>query len=111
MVLDHLGKHFDRRLEVVIVRRGCFDLGDEILGPSVLDLGLVMNVDVIGRLEEGGIENLLLDGGVNLQRITNLCRQFLFTFAVTRFLELLEPILDLPVVRLEKRNRIFLCLF
>ena len=80
---------------------------DQILGAVVLDLRLVVNVDVVRGLEKGGVENLFLDGGVNLQCLTDLRREFLLAFVVARLLELLEPFLDLAVIRLEKRDCIF----
>src|SRR5689334_6125147 len=63
-----------------------------------------MDVDVVRGLEERGVEDLLLDGGVNLQRVADLLREFLLAFIVARLLELREPFLDLAVIRLEKRD-------
>ena len=72
----------------------------------MLDLGLVMQILVLGRLEKRRVEDLFLDGGVHLERIADVGRELELAVVGARFLELLEPLLDLAVIRLQQRNRV-----
>src|SRR5690606_36442880 len=80
------------------------DLGDELLRAVVLDLGLVMDVRLARRFEEGRIEDLFLDDGVRLERSANLGREILLLLVGACFLALLEPLLDLPMIRFQERD-------
>ncbi len=106
MVLDHLGEDVDLRVEVLVPGAHLLDLGDELLRGVVLDLGLVVRVRVVGRLEEGGIEDLFLDERVDLERAADVVGELRLAFLLARLLELGEPLLDLPVVGLEEGDRI-----
>jgi hypothetical protein len=64
----------------------------------------VVNLLVFGCLEEGGVEDLLFDGRVHFQRVADFFREVELAFIVARLLELLEPLLDLAVVRLQQRD-------
>src|SRR5690606_12602297 len=72
----------------------------------VLDRSLVMNLGVLGGLEEGRIENLLLDLRMHSQCLADVARQLLLFRVGAGLLELFEPLLDLAMVRLEQRDRI-----
>jgi hypothetical protein len=106
MMLDHFREHLDLGVEVVVVRRRRLDLGDQFLRAFVLDLGLVMRVLVVGRVEKRRIENLFLDGGVDGERVADAGGQVLLALVIARLLELLEPLFDLAVIRLEQCNRV-----
>ena len=72
----------------------------------MLDLGLVMQILVIGGLEKRRIEDLFLDGGVHLERVADVGRELELAAIGARFFKLLEPVLDLAVIRLQQRNRV-----
>ena len=76
----------------------------------MLDLGLVMQILVLGRLDERRIEDLFLDRRVHRQRIADLGRELeLALIVVACLLELLEPLLHLAVIRLQQRDRVLAC--
>ena len=68
VMLDHLREHLDLGIEVIILRTGRLDLGDQFLGLGMLNPRLVMHVGVARALEECRVEYLLFDLGMNLQR-------------------------------------------
>jgi hypothetical protein len=101
VMLDHLGEHRDLGVEVVIVRRHALYLGDQLLRTRVLDYRLVVHILVLGCLKKGGIEDLLLDDGVHGERLADT-RSELLLFRLARFFKFREPVLDLPMIRLEQ---------
>src|SRR4051794_9867708 len=66
----------------------------------------MMNVFFLGRGEERGIEDLLFDLRVHFQGHADLLREIGLLRVRARFLELLEPVLDLAVIRLQELDRI-----
>ncbi len=82
------------------------DLGDQLLCTVVFDLGLMMDLQIIGCLQESRIEDLLLDRGVNLERVADLRGEFLLAVFIARLAELLEPVLDLAMIGFQKGDRV-----
>ena len=109
VVLDHLGQDRDPCVVVFVLRPGAFDDGDELLGAVVLDLGLVVRVLVFRRGEERRVEDFLLDRRVRPERPADLRSKGLLAAGEPRFLEFLEPLLDLAMVGLQQRDGIFRC--
>jgi hypothetical protein len=106
VMLDHLRQHFHFRIVVVVVRVRRLDLRDEILGAVVLHFRFVVDLLVIRRFEEGGIEDFLFDGGVHLECIADLRGEREFAIVIAGLLELFEPLLYLPMVGFEESDGI-----
>jgi len=64
----------------------------------VLDFGLVMNIFIIGGLQERRVEDLLLNLRVDPEGLANPSAQPLLTIIRPRGFELLEPLFDLPMI-------------
>ena len=106
VMFDHLGQHLDLRVEVLVVRARRVDLRNQLLRAVMLDLGLVMQILVIGGLEKRRVEDLFLDGGMHLECVADVGRELELAAIGARLFELLEPLLDLAVIRLQQRNRV-----
>ena len=72
----------------------------------MLDFRFVMQIFVFGGLEKRRVEDLFLDGGVHLECVADVGRELEFAAVGARFFKLLEPVLDLAVIRLQQRNRV-----
>jgi len=108
VVLDHLREHLDLGVVVLVVGAGGLDFGNELLCAVVFDLGLVMDLEVLGGGKESRIENLFLDHRVNLERIADLGGEHLLALVVPCLLELREQRFRLAMVFLEQCDRVLL---
>jgi len=106
VMFDHLGQYLDLRAEVLVVRTRRVNLCNQIFRTVMLDLGFVMQILVIGGLEKRRIEDFFLDGGVHLECVADIGRELEFAAIGARLFELLEPLLDLAVIRLQQCNRV-----
>src|ERR1700704_3802440 len=66
----------------------------------------MMDILVLGRLQECRIKDLLLDRRMNGQSVADARGQLLLFRGTASTLQFRKPLLDLPVVRFEERDRI-----
>ena len=89
----------------MIARIGFLDLTHQLLDIAVLDIGLVQRIIGIRRGTQRRIKNLLFDLHVDAQRLADGLRGLLYAFVVFAlflFLELIEKLLDLRMIRFQQ---------
>src|SRR5688572_7038052 len=103
---DHFRKHVDPCVKILVIGPRLLDLQDEVFGACVLDFGLVMDLLIACCFEKCGVENLLLDLRMDPQGLTDRFGELGLLPRHPRLLELLEPALDLTMIRLQEGDRI-----
>jgi hypothetical protein len=83
VMLDHLGEHRHFGVEIILIGGHALDLGKQLLGAIVLDHSFVMDVLVLRCPQECGVEDLLLDRGMN-GRASQILEASCCFFAVLR---------------------------
>jgi hypothetical protein len=108
VVLHVLLEHCDQRLELRARRRAAAQFLHQVLERTVLDLRLVHEILVVlaQHLARGGIEHLLLDGGVRAQRLADAAHDLHPRRIAARALELREQRVDFAMIGLEQGNGI-----
>ena len=107
-MLHVFAQHGDPGVIKLLAGRHALELGYQALDPVVLDLGFVHHTFVVGELLANlGIEDLLLDRGMNGQCLADLRDAVFLPFLVVpQLLEALEQLVDRIVVLPEKVERV-----
>ncbi len=107
-MFDHFREHGYFGFEVFVGGGRRLDFRDQLLGAVVLHRGLVVYIGVIRRREKRRIEDFLFDRRVDFQSAADLRGELLAPIVIPRFLELLECLLDVPMICLQKGDGIVL---
>src|ERR1700694_474936 len=107
VMVDLLAEDRYLRVVEVIVRRRALELRDQVLRSRMLHQGLVHKVRILDSFADRGIKDFLLDRGMNLKFIANLCDDRSFVLVCPVVLELGklgEQCFDFFMIRLKKAN-------
>jgi hypothetical protein len=113
VVIDVLAQHRHLRIEHRVGRVAPLDLGDQVLGAGMLDLGFVEQGLVLDPGAHGGVEDFFLDRGVDGQLLADLAGQLLlsgsgaFGFRGGEAFVFVEQGLDLSVVGIQQVAGVF----
>jgi hypothetical protein len=102
VLIDQLGERRHLGVAAVIVGPGGLESDQRLLGAVVLEGGLVVQVLLLGGFDERGVEELLIDAGMDPQGLADTARELLFSLAVSSLIESWQPTLELSVVRSER---------
>jgi hypothetical protein len=102
LLLEHMHLGIEELVFAALVR---LDLGDQQLGRVMLDIAFLEQV-FFHRNLASGVENLLLDLGMDGKLEADFARQLFLAAVAFRVLELLEQLFDLAVVFLQQRDRV-----
>jgi hypothetical protein len=91
MMLYHLGEHRHFGIEIIILGSHALNLGNQLLGAVVFDHSLMMDILVLSRLQERGVEDLLLNGCMYGEGFADIRRQLLLLRGTPSTFEFREP--------------------